>query len=58
MIERTNVLAEVDAVQASVTKAIQVAVYPPEQPKQELVQVATAQGLLADASTCPLPWDS
>ncbi|KAK3258010.1 hypothetical protein CYMTET_32924 [Cymbomonas tetramitiformis] len=58
VIERTNVLAEVDAVQASVTKAIQVAVYPPEQPKQELVQVAMAQGLLADASTYPLPWDS
>ncbi|KAK3234469.1 hypothetical protein CYMTET_55276 [Cymbomonas tetramitiformis] len=58
VIERANILAEVDVVQASVTKAIQVAVYPPEQPKQELVQVATAQGLLADASTYPLPWDS
>ena len=55
---RSNTLAEMNVVRTPVTKAIQVAVYPPEQPKQGLVQVATAQGLLADASTYPLPWDS
>jgi len=57
VVERAEALAKEDRARASVTKALQVAVYPPDQPQRDLVQIATAQGLLADAGTFSLPWD-
>ncbi|KAK3271815.1 hypothetical protein CYMTET_19857 [Cymbomonas tetramitiformis] len=43
---------------AAKDKVFQVALYPPDYPPRDLVQTATAQGLLADAGTYELPWDS
>ncbi|KAK3286466.1 hypothetical protein CYMTET_5968 [Cymbomonas tetramitiformis] len=58
LLQYASDLATNDMARAAKDKVIQVALYPPDHPPRDLVQTATAQGLLADAGTYELPWDS
>ncbi|KAK3280554.1 hypothetical protein CYMTET_11600 [Cymbomonas tetramitiformis] len=58
LLQYASDLATNDMARAAQDKVIQVALYPPDYPPGDLVQTATAQGLLADAGTYELPWDS